>query len=437
MNGAAPGVSRGQVHVAGLLLALAAVAWREAARWPWAPLWTLLGGLAAGWLALGWAWRTVRAGGGVLPVGVVLGWAVVARGIGLGAVPTWEDDYFRYLWDGWRTLTAGTPYGAAPADFFGDATVPAEWQRVLDGINHPELATIYGPPVQAVLALAAWIAPTNLAALKALLVACELGALAVVWRLLPAGGALLWAWGPPVILEIAVNGHSEAVALLALAVTVRCAAGNAPVAAVAALAVAGGAKSFLWVLAPFFLVRAGWRGVAAAAGVVAAMYGPFWGRGGATEWATVRGMAALFEFNSTGYAVLAWALGAEAGRAVSGAALVVGVAGLGGRWWRRGGAIAAVPGAEVLAVVFLFSPVVNAWYLLALLPWAARTPRAWAVAALGAVGLAYVHGLNLPGGVMGGYVHPAWVRPAEVLIVAAGAGLSWRAARAKAGWLPD
>eukprot|EP01034_Spumella_vulgaris_P009043 gene9043-11486_t len=156
------------------------------------------------------------------------------------------------------------------------------------------------------------------------------------------------------------------------------------------------------------------------------MYGPFWVQGGGTEWATVRGMAAQFEFNSTGYAVLAWALGAEVGRAVSGAVLVGGVAWLGGRWWRRGGEIAAVPGAEVLAVVFLFSPVVNAWYLLAMLPWVAGTPRAWSVAALGAVGLAYVHGLNLPGGVMLGYVHPVWVRPVEVLIVAAGAILSWR-----------
>jgi hypothetical protein len=76
-------------------------------------------------------------------------------------------------------------------------------------------------------------------------------------------------------------------------------------------------------------------------------------------------------------------------------------------------------------VLLLLSPVVNAWYLLWLAPWAALRPATWHFGAMVAVSLAYLTTgvLGLPAA--GVYDHPAWLRPLEVMVflavVAAGA----------------
>ena len=49
----------------------------------------------------------------------ILFFAVAYRVIGVFAFPVLEDDFYRYLWDGWQTVTQGTPYGLAPAAYFG------------------------------------------------------------------------------------------------------------------------------------------------------------------------------------------------------------------------------------------------------------------------------------------------------------------------------
>ena len=59
------------------------------------------------------------------------------------------------------------------------------------------------------------------------------------------------------------------------------------------------------------------------------------------------------------------------------------------------------------------SPVINPWYLLWLLPFAAIAPSVSAWTASVAVFLAYVTGLNLNDGDLQPYQQPAWVRPLE------------------------
>ena len=59
------------------------------------------------------------------------------------------------------------------------------------------------------------------------------------------------------------------------------------------------------------------------------------------------------------------------------------------------------------------SPVINPWYLLWLLPFAAIVPSAFAWTASVAVFLGYVTGLNLNDGDLHPYQQPAWVRPLE------------------------
>ena len=54
------------------------------------------------------------------PLGRLMFWAVVFRLCGLAGGPIYEDDFYRYLWDGYRFATTGMPYGVSPEAFFAD-----------------------------------------------------------------------------------------------------------------------------------------------------------------------------------------------------------------------------------------------------------------------------------------------------------------------------
>ena len=72
-------------------------------------------------------------------------WAGCFHVIGVLGDPLWEDDFFRYLWDGYRFYETGSPYGIAPATFFGDGTIPTIFQGLLARINYPDVQTILWP----------------------------------------------------------------------------------------------------------------------------------------------------------------------------------------------------------------------------------------------------------------------------------------------------
>ena len=150
-----------------------------------------------------------RRRGDPFPVGRLLLWAVVFRICGLAGGPFYEDDFYRYLWDAYRFATAGTPYGAAPEQFFVDPAVPALFQGVLDGINYPELPTIYGPTTQFVFLLGYWLQPASVTALQAILIAVDLATVVLLLRLTRPANVLLYAWCPLVVKEIAFTAHPD------------------------------------------------------------------------------------------------------------------------------------------------------------------------------------------------------------------------------------
>src|SRR3954468_23469172 len=49
----------------------------------------------------------------------LLAWAILFRIIGFAGAPIYEDDFYRYLWDGRTFATTGTPYGQPPSGSFG------------------------------------------------------------------------------------------------------------------------------------------------------------------------------------------------------------------------------------------------------------------------------------------------------------------------------
>ncbi|MCC5021689.1 MAG: hypothetical protein J6386_02270 [Candidatus Synoicihabitans palmerolidicus] len=93
-------------------------------------------------------------------------------------------------------------------------------------------------------------------------------------------------------------------------------------------------KPFWAVLAPFVVDRFGWRSGLVGLGTWAACYVPWWWDGSAAEWAALRVMGTGFEYNSTGYAVLALGMSPGVARGVAAGLVILMAAWMGGRWLR-------------------------------------------------------------------------------------------------------
>ena len=65
--------------------------------------------------------------------------ALILRLVSLIGEPLFEDDHFRYMWDGYQTATTNDPYTLAPDAFF-DEDVPEAFEPILSFINYPDVA---------------------------------------------------------------------------------------------------------------------------------------------------------------------------------------------------------------------------------------------------------------------------------------------------------
>ena len=421
-GGARPGAAtRRWVDAAGLWCALGYAALAVLARRPGEPE------LAAFFLLVGWTglpvaglYLLVRARGEPFPIGRLLAWAVVFRLCGLAGGPFFEDDFYRYLWDGYRFATTGTPYGAAPEAFFVDPAVPALLQGVLDGINYPELPTIYAPVTQAVFLLAYWLQPASVTALQVILIAIDLAVVALLLRLAPARNVLLYAWCPLVIKEVAFTAHPDGAGVCLLLAAIVLARDRRWAAAAVCLGLAAGSKTFGLVLVPLVLAGARVRHWLLCGATLAAVYAPFALRG-ATDLASLQVFAREWEFNSALFGLLA------AGMPRDGARLLLGAAFAGCWGWYyvkylRGGPRGIPRGDWLYGALLAASPVINPWYLLWLLPFAAVYPSVWAWTASVAVLLSYITGLNMQDYAMHPYAQPLWARWLEFGLIAAGLG---------------
>jgi hypothetical protein len=358
----------------------------------------------------------------------VLGVTVVLAALCAFARPVAEDDYWRFLWDGYRTLTDGTPYGHAPVAWFGDPSLPATMQTVLDGINHPEVPTIYGPLLQALFLGAHLVAPGDPSGLSILFGAVHVACSALAMRFVPAHRVALVAWNPLLLHQCLINLHPDFLVgwlLLGAAIAARRAAA-ARAAAVLAMAVATKVSAFaaapvLWIAAaPAGAARRAnlVRGACAGLATLAIVYLPWFVMSG-TEGPGLATFAAAWRFNPALFAPLAAILGDSTARLVAAAIVGTFVAGLAaGATPRRAFASTVL----ALAALLAFSPVVNAWYLAWLLPCAAitRWRAPWVAAA--ALGLSALTAgeLGLPGdpfAVPGAVVALQWAMIAAAVAV--------------------
>ena len=373
---------------------------------PVTQLLAVLTAAALGSLAL--LWIAFDAGLSRLPLGWVFGLALLLRLMAVQAEPLLEDDHFRYLWDGMRTVQHFDPYRQAPSAFFGSNNLAPPWQDILSGINNPEIPTIYGPVLQALFALAHILAPGHVGAVQGLLLLVDLGCMALLARQgVGTRWLLAYALHPMILKEAMASAHPDG--LVALWLLLALAAWQLRrmrwTGALLGLAVA--TKVAALVVVPLFLFghqrgRVFWRTSGALAfGFVVALalaYLPFLAAGG-SDAVGLKTFAAQWRFNPLLFRLIEAIAPHDMARPVAGLLIAAGVAEL--AWRQRdsstqGGDAAMPPVASALLLLILMSPVVNPWYAL----WAlgpAIAGRQPVVVALGCVGvLAYLNGSVLP-----------------------------------------
>ena len=349
------------------------------------------------------------------PLGRIFFWAAVFRVCGLVGGPFFEDDFYRYLWDGYRFATTGTPYGIAPEAFFTDSAVPATFHAVLDRINNPELSTIYAPTTQLVFLLGYWLYPGSVVALQSILIAVDLVTIALLLRLAPVGNVILYAWCPLVIKEIAFTAHPDGIGVCLLLAAIVLARNHRWRSVAICLGMAAGAKVFALALIPLVLLRARIKYWLLSGVTVLALYAPFV-LSGDTDMESFGVFAREWEFNSALFGLLTIALGAFESKLILGLAFASFWIFYGARY-RKSDADTIPRGDWIYGALLAVSPVINPWYLLWLLPFAAIFPSAWAWTASLAVLISYVTGLNLNEYTLQPYQQAMWVRPLEFILI--------------------
>ena len=157
-------------------------------------------------------------------LGLIFAGAMVFRFMLISLPLGLSRDAWRYLWDARVTLHGYSPYMYAPLD---KVLVPLR-NIVFANCPYGEFPTKYPPGAQMVFILGYLLNPTNLVALKGLFVLFDLvtcGALAVLLarKGLDPRRVVIYAWCPLPIVEFAIQGHSDAIAVTFMVLAVLCA----------------------------------------------------------------------------------------------------------------------------------------------------------------------------------------------------------------------
>lgn len=361
---------------------------------------------------------------------IVLLGAVLAHGLTLVAIPDFIDDYFRFIWDGWRTLQTGTPYGDAPEIYFVDQAVPLDLRETLDRVNNPEYPTIYGPVLQVVFAATFAAFRTNPLGLQLLFAGVNLLLVALLLRRHSPGSVALYAWNPLVIADTSLHLHPDGLLAAALFAGV-IAARRHPVIAGMLFAAAVGVKLVALAAWPL-LLRLRPAALLTAVTALIAFYLIFLSQGHGAGFETTQAFAQLWHFNPLGYDALLLVFDWPVARLAS-----FGCAGLIVLWLHaRSRSVEDVPLAAIFGVILLFAPAINSWYLLWLLPFAVGRDQLWPFAATAALPLSYLTGLTLDDPALELFeVHPL-ARLIEVAILGAAVFADWQNHRRSGALVP-
>lgn len=146
---------------------------------------------------------------------IIFAGAFLFRMVLVGQSPWLSNDIFRYLWDG-RLLDHGiNPYTFPPA---ADELAQVRDAVIYPNVDHKNVHSVYPPVLQILfwlgLKTSEFFGLAPFAGLKLLFVLADLGLVLVLFRLLAQmkidpRWAILYAWHPLPIIEIAGSGHTD------------------------------------------------------------------------------------------------------------------------------------------------------------------------------------------------------------------------------------
>ena len=342
----------------------------------------------------------------------IIFWALCFRLIGVLGEPLWEDDFFRYLWDGYRFFESGSPYGVAPSEFFGDSNIPNQFRYLLSRINYPDVPTIYGPVAEYSFLLSHLIAPAKVWPLQLIYGVVDLSLVILLLGFARQGltskrWVLLYAWSPLVIKEIAFTAHPDGLGVMLLIAALYCRYSQQFILATVLLALSVSTKIFALLLVPFLLWRMPIRYWGLFAMVLLLLYGPFVFNG-ASDMAGLLVFAQEWQFNSSAYGVMSQWFEPLRAKLILGVGFLAAYVLIFVRFAREPSWV--LPRGDILfGLFFLVAPVVNAWYLLWLLPFAVFYPSLWSWTFSIVVLLSYAIGINLGSTEYQPFELPLWV----------------------------
>lgn len=200
---------------------------------------------------------------------------LAARALFFGSTPIYEDDWNRYLWDGYVAANHENPYIYSPENIrlAGRESSAADAQDIPDSlkklvelstqngdfvqrINSPQYTTIYPPIAVAVFTLSAYIGPLNLDVLRIFFWLSEALTLFLMMKALTAyGRSPLWMTLyalNPLIIYAAMNAAHMDVLLLPALLGVMLLIKTRPFISAALLALAAAIKIWPLLLAPIY-----------------------------------------------------------------------------------------------------------------------------------------------------------------------------------------
>jgi hypothetical protein len=355
-------------------------------------------------------------------------WAIVFRLVGIFGSPVLEDDFYRYLLDGCVFVSSGTPYGIAPSSLFSGNTLTPECQAALNWVNNPDLPTIYGPLLQYVFALSHILSPANIDFLQVMLVVFDLGVILILARMASPRAVMLYAWSPLVLKEIAFTAHPDVVGALLLLGAFSYRYQGRSVYACILVALACSAKIFALLALPFFLFRQPLKHWLIVAGVMIVLYLPFLFQGH-TDMIVLGIFAERWEFNASVFEVVRLAVSDMAARLLCLGLFLAWYGYYFVQYYQQRFA-PEIPRMDwIFGMFFIMSPVVNAWYLLWLLPYATLRPSYWAWTASVVISLSYATGLNLVESNLGAYQIDPYARALEIAAISVALLFDYRAGR--------
>lgn len=269
-----------------------------------------------------------------------------------------DNDMVRYVYDGRLQRLGYNPFAVIPSDPAVAGTHTGETRLMPsrhDRTPYPAAAQLFFRLVVTI--------HESPRTMKLALVICDLLTIAVLLAWLRSTNrspwlALVYAWNPLVILEIAHSGHVDALGGLWIAVAAWMLSTGRGMRAMVAFVIAVAVKLLPIVLLPLFWKRVRMRDAAVAAVVLAALYFPF-RSAGALPLGAVPNVVAYVRFNGPLFKTLALQLTPQ------GAAAVALLAGLALATWMRFRRPAGDPAAWAwpMAVSLAAAPVIYPWYL--------------------------------------------------------------------------